>query len=173
MRRNNPWPLERDKGLSSPPTRVHPHFFHQVSESRPRPPVLHPGDIPSKISVLVIRHTFNNMHDISMNTDIHEVTDILYILIIYQKTNIYSCYTSPANRRLRNTRLSRPCWTAAAPSSPQSRCAAAYNVDRVFPAPQGIHPQKHRELSGLWSRCFGWMCFFLGSQIFKEKNRTL
>lgn len=39
----------------------------------------------SKISVLVIRHTFKNMHDVSMNTDIHEVTDILYILIIYQK----------------------------------------------------------------------------------------
>lgn len=112
------------------------------------------------------------MHDISMNTDIHEVTDILYtVSLLYTKKQIYTVATlPPLNGRLRNTRLPRPCWTAAAPSSPQSQCAAAYNVDRVFPAPQGIHPQKHRELSGLWSRCFGWMCFFFWVPKFLKKK---
>lgn len=95
-----------------------------------------------------------------MNTDIHEVTDILYILI-YTKKQIYTVATlPPPNGRLRNTRLPRPCWTAAARSSPQSQCAAAYNADRVFPAPQGIHPQNTGHSPGGGVVVLGGCVFF-------------
>ena len=161
--------LDPLKGIKvfHPPTRVHPNFFHQVSESRPRPPVIQ-GTF-SKISVLV-KKTYVQYAWFYMNTD------ILYILIIYQKNKyIQSAYTSPPNavfEILDFTSVSRPCWTAAAPSSPQSQCAAAYNVDRVFPAPQGIHPENTGNSPGWWSRCFGWMCFFSGfPKIFKNKKR--
>lgn len=90
-----------------------------------------------------------------------------------KKKQIYTVATlPPLNGRLRNILLPRPCWTAAAPSSPQSQCAAAY-VDRVFPAPQGIHPENTGNSPGCGVVVLGGCVFFFWFPKFKKKQNLV
>ena len=171
MRRNNPWPLERDKGLSSPPPGCTPTFSTKYQNQGQDLRCYIQWDILKNICVS--NKTYFQQYAWCFREYRYTWSHRYFVYPYYMpKKQIYTVATlPPLNGRLRNTRLPRPCWTAAAPSSPQSQCAAAYNVDRVFPAPQGIHPQNTGPFR-LW-RLFWVDVFFLVPKVSKKNRRML